>query len=74
MEQSGVINGHYLKVSGFAFNEVAILGNPQCSYGSSYGLLEHKTALWRLHVFVHNIIETLWCYKWTLLNSLEICF
>ena len=22
--------------------------------------------------FVCNIIETLWCYKWTLLNSLEI--
>ena len=22
--------------------------------------------------FVNNIIETLWCYKWTLLNSLEI--
>ena len=36
-----------------------------------YGLKE-QNALWRLHVFVHNIIETLWCYKCTLLSSLEI--
>ena len=48
------------------------IGNPQCSNGSPYGLKEHKTALWRLHVFVCNIIETLWCYKWTLWNSLEM--
>ena len=41
---------------------------------ASYGLKEHKNALWRLHVFDHNIIETLWCYKWTLLNSLETFF
>ena len=48
------------------------IGKPQCSSGSPYGLKEHKNALWRLHVFVCNIIGTLWCFKWTLLNSLEI--
>ena len=48
--------------------------NPQYSNGSPYDLKEHKNLLWRLHVFVCNIIETLWCYKWTFLNSLEILF
>ena len=48
------------------------IGDPQCSNGSPYYLKEHENNLWILHVFVYNIIETLWCYKWTLLNSLEI--
>ena len=43
-----------------------------CSCGSPYGIKEHKNDLWRLQVFVHNIIGTLWCYRWTLSNILDI--
>ena len=65
------------KVHAKVYNPISLMkkqfiDNPQCSNGSPYGLKEHKNALWRLYVFVCNIIETLCCYKLTLLNSLEI--
>ena len=60
--------------SGFAFNEVAIFRPSTVFLRSAYGLKEHKHVLWRLHVSVDNIIETLWCYKCTLLNSFESFF
>ena len=66
----GVINGHYWTFLGFAFIKKQFSGNPQCSYGSPYGIKKHKNALWRWHVFVHNITEAFWCCKWTLLNTI----
>ena len=48
------------------------ISNPQCSNGSEYWYIKtQENALWRLNVFVYNIIKTLWCYKWALSNSLE---
>ena len=71
MEKSDVINEHYLKESDFAFNEVAIFRQSTEFLWKPIWPKRTQNALRRSHDFVHKIIETLWCYKWPLLNSLE---
>ena len=49
MEISGVINGHDLKVSGFALNEVAIFRQSTVFLWKPIWPKGTQNALWRLH-------------------------
>ena len=61
------------KISGFAFIEEAIYGQSTVFQRKPIWPKRTQKCFIEIAFFVCNIIETLWCYKWTLLNSLEIC-